>query len=68
MSYCCEHLKEKMSKDELGATRINFFRGNLLVVGCCDHCYVLEDLVFCPYCGYDTRLNEYTLKDDEVTA
>jgi hypothetical protein len=41
---CCERLEEDKEVLRQGEGKIN-------VLGCCMHCYQLEDLKYCPYCG-----------------
>jgi rRNA maturation endonuclease Nob1 len=44
MNYCCKELEgcKVITQEDSGSWNI---------MGCCYHCYVAENIKFCPFCG-----------------
>lgn len=50
--FCCERFKKATEADPFPGIDINEDK-TYSVTGCCGHCYTLQDLIFCPFCGKD---------------
>lgn len=47
--YCCEKFKEQVEKRQID---LFLSEGKCHVYGCCGGgCYVLTNIIFCPFCG-----------------
>jgi len=51
---CCDKFKENHTNDNHGIE----YRNGWHVNGCCGGCYVLTDIIFCPYCGTKLPIKE----------
>ncbi len=47
---CCKKLEN--------CKEIDIYKEIINVMGCCDKCYILEDMEYCPYCGIKLELIE----------
>jgi hypothetical protein len=63
VTYCCETW-ETLAK----ANIVQKYKGLWHVVGCCEHCFVLDNLKFCPYCGTPMMGDEKGESDDAQTS
>ncbi len=45
---CCPPMVEAL---DMGAIDRDYTDGTWVVPGCCGGCWVLQDLVHCPFCG-----------------
>jgi len=56
MEYCCEKWKEQVER-EIYDGKADYING-WTILGCCGHCCVMTDLIFCPFCGNKLLMEE----------
>lgn len=50
--FCCEEFaREVQTPKHMKRMERNEEDGTWRVYGCCQNCYVLDDIKFCPFCG-----------------
>ena len=51
----CKHLSDREKISE----RVDYFNGSYHISGCCGGgCYVISNIVFCPFCGLKLKTNK----------